>query len=107
MSNHEIRSVMHPQKLRTLKVKKIQRISPHIQRITLSGSDLSGFKSLAPDDYISVYFGDSLAKGPVRNYTLRRFDPDAHELDIDFVLHSEGPGTEWAAGAQRIRKLKE
>ncbi|WP_299952556.1 siderophore-interacting protein [uncultured Modestobacter sp.] len=35
----------------------------------------------------------------LRSYTSRRQDPDAGELDIDFVLHGDGPAASWAAAA--------
>jgi NADPH-dependent ferric siderophore reductase len=35
-----------------------------------------------------------------RNYTVRRYDPAAGELDIDFVVHGDhGPASRWAAAA--------
>ncbi len=35
----------------------------------------------------------------MRDYTIRRFDPVAKELALDFVLHSHGPAGRWALGA--------
>jgi NADPH-dependent ferric siderophore reductase len=35
----------------------------------------------------------------MRRYTSRRQDPAAGELDIDFVLHGDGPAATWAAAA--------
>jgi len=35
----------------------------------------------------------------LRSYTARRQDAAAGELDIDFVLHGDGPATTWAAAA--------
>jgi NADPH-dependent ferric siderophore reductase len=35
----------------------------------------------------------------LRSYTSRRQDPTAGELDIDFVLHGDGPAATWAAAA--------
>lgn len=36
----------------------------------------------------------------MRTYTVRRWDAEAAELDIDFVLHGVGPATSWARHAQ-------
>lgn len=36
----------------------------------------------------------------MRDYTPRRFDLKTGELDIDFVLHGDGPASTWAAQAQ-------
>ena len=35
----------------------------------------------------------------LRSYTARRQDPAAGEVDIDFVLHGDGPAATWAAAA--------
>ncbi|SDE37081.1 NADPH-dependent ferric siderophore reductase, contains FAD-binding and SIP domains [Blastococcus fimeti] len=36
----------------------------------------------------------------LRSYTARRQDPAAGELEIDFVLHGDGPAAAWAAAAR-------
>lgn len=36
----------------------------------------------------------------VRTYSVRRYDPSAGELDIDFLLHDGGVASEWAARAK-------
>ncbi|MQA33030.1 siderophore-interacting protein [Modestobacter roseus] len=35
----------------------------------------------------------------LRSYTSRRQDPSAGEVDVDFVLHGDGPAASWAAAA--------
>jgi NADPH-dependent ferric siderophore reductase len=35
----------------------------------------------------------------LRSYTARRQDPEAGEVEIDFVLHGDGPAAAWAAAA--------
>ncbi|MGY1746827.1 siderophore-interacting protein [Blastococcus sp. SYSU D00695] len=35
----------------------------------------------------------------LRSYTARRQDPGRGEVEIDFVLHGDGPAATWAAGA--------
>ncbi|MCW2696159.1 MAG: Siderophore-interacting protein, partial [Modestobacter sp.] len=35
----------------------------------------------------------------MRRYTCRRQDPAAGEIDVDFVLHGDGPAATWAAAA--------
>lgn len=32
----------------------------------------------------------------IRTYTVRRWDPEAGEIDVDFVNHGVGPATSWA-----------
>ncbi|WP_413560371.1 siderophore-interacting protein [Bdellovibrio sp. HCB209] len=119
-NDREIKTIMHEVKRRTLTVKNIQNVTSRIKRVTLTGEELSDFTSLSPDDHIKVFFpypGETEPVLPVmgpngltvpegsrkpimRDYTPRRFDKDAKELDIEFVLHGEGPGSQWAAQVQ-------
>lgn len=41
----------------------------------------------------------------VRTYTPRRFDPTVPELDVEFVLHGDGPASTWAAQAKAGQAL--
>ncbi|RZU33363.1 siderophore-interacting protein [Blastococcus saxobsidens] len=41
----------------------------------------------------------------LRSYTARRQDPAAGEVDIDFVLHGDGPAAAWAAAARPGARL--
>ncbi|MFD1298138.1 siderophore-interacting protein [Lysobacter gummosus] len=112
--------VRHPLKLRLLRVARVQAVTPHLRRVTLSGEDLRDFASASFDDHVKVFFpapgqdrpvlpelganGLSYAadapRPVVRDFTPRRFDPDALELDIEFALHDAGPATAWAMQAQ-------
>lgn len=117
---HAIERLRHELKLRVLTVVRTEELTAHMRRITLAGSDLEGFVSPAHDDHVKLFFpapGDTqpvfptLGKGanpieyaegarPVaRNYTPRRYDPVKGELEIDFVLHGDGPASGWAAQA--------
>lgn len=111
--------VRHNLKFRLLQVKSITDISPRMKRITLTGEDLADFYSASPDDHVKVFFpkpGEEMPvvpeagpQGPVfpegakpimRDYTPRRFDNAAKELDLEFFLHEKGPAAEWARSAQ-------
>jgi NADPH-dependent ferric siderophore reductase len=113
------RRVRHELRFRQLTVKTVQRITPHLIRITLTGDDLAGFTSLGFDDHSKVFFPDAATgqltlptvgpDGPVwpssgrptmRDYTPRRYDAKANTLEIDFALHEAGPATQWAEGAK-------
>jgi NADPH-dependent ferric siderophore reductase len=52
---------------------------------------------LGPEGYAFPEDGDRRTS---RAYTPRRFDPDTNELDIDFVIHGEGPGSAWASAVR-------
>ena len=98
---------------RTVPVVRVQQITPLVRRITFSGPEMAGFSLVGPAENMKIYFpapgeerpfvpvwGTPPAQGqprPIaRTYTPRRWRPDALELDIDFVLHGEGPGDTWA-----------
>ncbi len=116
----KVEKVQHPIKVRTLTVKRTAQLSPTMRRITLTGDDLHGFYSASFDDHVKLMVPDEPGARPnvpvvgstglnfapdkpkpaMRDYTPRRYDPVANELDIDFVLHQAGPATDWAAHAQ-------
>ncbi|MFC3692215.1 siderophore-interacting protein [Chenggangzhangella methanolivorans] len=95
-------------------------VAPRIRRLTFTGDDVARFGSAA-DIHVRIYFPpDGLATpewprpGPdgrtiwpeeakrpeVRYYTVRRWRPEANEIDVDFVMHEdEGPGCAFASRA--------
>jgi NADPH-dependent ferric siderophore reductase len=110
-----IHRVSHEIKRRKLEVLRVTESTPLMRRITLHGPELAGFISLGTDDHVKLLFAQTPeeqavlenfgpgAEGPrptMRDYTPRRYDAATGELDIDFVLHGEGPAATWAAQAQ-------
>lgn len=120
MTERVARRIRHETKLRLLEVRRVTDITPKMRRVTLGGEQLAGFVSAAHDDHAKIFFphpGQDKPllptpgpNGPVypagaappekRDYTPRRYDAGANELDIDFVLHGDGPAGNWAAQAQ-------
>ena len=117
MNTPVIHRVSHEIKRRRLDVLRVVDITPRMRRITLGGPELAGFVSLGSDDHIKLMFPQNAAEqaalqsptfnikgdGPqpaMRDYTPRRFDLSLGELDIDFVLHGDGPASTWAEQAQ-------
>ncbi|MBB2494231.1 siderophore-interacting protein [Aquipseudomonas ullengensis] len=113
-----IHRVMHELKRRRLDVLRVTDLTPRMRRITLGGPELAGFISLGSDDHIKLFFAQNAAEqaaletlqlaskgnddGPrpaMRDYTPRRYDAALNELDIDFVLHGDGPASTWAEQA--------
>ncbi|SDS38200.1 NADPH-dependent ferric siderophore reductase, contains FAD-binding and SIP domains [Pseudomonas sp. Z003-0.4C(8344-21)] len=113
-----IHRVMHEIKRRKLQVLRVVDLTPRMRRITLGGPELAGFISLGTDDHVKLLFpqnaeqaaalenmelGAAKDDGPkpeMRDYTPRRYDLEKMELDIDFVLHGDGPASTWAEQAQ-------
>ena len=113
-----IHRVTHEIKRRKLEVLRVVDLTPRMRRITVGGAQLAGFISLGSDDHVNLFFPQTteelatlenleLSAGmksktmpPMRDYTPRRYDLDTLELDIDFVLHGDGPAATWAAQAR-------
>jgi NADPH-dependent ferric siderophore reductase len=117
LAPHAITRVRHEPRRRLLTVQRVDRLTPHMARITLGG-DLAGFVSAAYDDHVKVFFPlpgrdapsipepgpdgqppAGVERSPGRDYTPRRYDIARNELVIDFALHDAGPATNWAAQA--------
>jgi NADPH-dependent ferric siderophore reductase len=114
------RLVSHELRFRRLELRAVARLTPRLSQITLGGSELKGFCSLAPDDHVKVLFpraGESepvlpaLVQGQViwpsdrgralaRDYTPLRFDAERPELDLQIVLHAGGHATAWLERAE-------
>src|SRR5690606_12361243 len=100
---------------RRLQVLRVTELTPRMRRVTLGGPELQGFISVGSDDHVKLLFAcspeeqqaidnrnlgrDSTVRPTMREYTPRRIDLTAGELDIDFVLHGDGPASTWAAQA--------
>ncbi|HEY0813767.1 MAG TPA: siderophore-interacting protein [Pseudonocardia sp.] len=106
---------------RLLQVRRSERVTPGMIRVTLTGDELAGFTGDGPDRRIKMFFpapgqerpavprastGGPVwpageARPAIRTYTVRRFDAAAGELDVDFVLHAgHGPAAAWARAAR-------
>ncbi|ROL78488.1 siderophore-interacting protein [Pseudomonas vranovensis] len=113
--NTTIHRVNHEIKHRRLNVLRVTELTPRMRRITLGGPELQGFTSVGSDDHVKLMFACSAEEQAVldnldfsrdglrptmREYTPRRIDLAGGEMDIDFVLHGDGPASTWAAQAQ-------
>lgn len=99
-----------------------EQVSPHVRQLTFGGGDLATFAPLGPDTFLYV-LGPPTGRAELTidasftweahalmaeedkpvgaYYTLRRWRPEATELDVHFVLHGdEGQASAWAARAQ-------
>jgi NADPH-dependent ferric siderophore reductase len=97
-------------------------VTPRLRRITLGGPDLVRYAGWRPADAVRLYLpepGQRAPRLPVRDenggapddpvfdntaptraYTLRRYDRQRLEADIDVVLHGSGAGAQWARSAE-------
>lgn len=108
--------VRHETRLRLLTVTAVTDITPLMRRVRLLG-DMEGFVSPGHADHIKAFFfpegvepllppigpnGAEFAPGTrleMRDYTPRYWDADAGWIELDFVLHGDGPASSWAGSA--------
>src|SRR5438445_6916276 len=82
-----------------LEVAVVQDLTPRMRRVQLTSPDLDRFDYLEGQDMALTF--RRVAAPPVRRrYTIRHYDPDQRRLDLDFVLHGDGPGMRWAQAAR-------
>ena len=107
-----------PPQFREVGVVRTEARSPHMVRITLGGPALEGFDGGLPAASVRVLLpgdGDDLvmpewngnefllddgSRPIIRTLTPLRLAPDPLELDVDVVLHGDGPLSAWAASAR-------
>jgi NADPH-dependent ferric siderophore reductase len=100
-----------------LTVAAVADVTPSVRRVVLSGTP-SAVAAAGPTVNLLVpRVGDPAPRWPriakdgrivwpdgahgvsLRSYTARRQDPEAAQVEIDFVLHGDGPAAAWAAAA--------
>ena len=122
MAEMESTATGRPQRYRGMRVLRVLRtaaVTPHMRRITLGGDEIAGIsrgpniKLLIPPPGLAepewpmagangrAIWPAADKRPAVRTYSVRRFDPGAGELDVDFVLHGHGgPASRWASDAK-------
>ncbi|WP_203138333.1 siderophore-interacting protein [Microbacterium sp. JZ31] len=114
-------------------VQRVERLSPHFARLTFSSPEFEHFGTAGLDQRIKLIlpFADGslcdigqddeerhgdwydiwrglpdAVRNPFRTYTVRRIDPRARELTVDFVVHHDaGPAGTWAENARGGEEL--
>lgn len=113
-----VQRVRHPIKARLLHVRRIAKVTPQMLKVTFHSPDLADFISASFDDHIKLFFPadgvpvvpeptpegirfpEGTPRPPTRDYTPRHYRPAENELDIEFLLHGDGPAASWAARAK-------
>ncbi|MFE6285256.1 siderophore-interacting protein [Streptomyces sp. NPDC057877] len=116
------RPARKPRRAHSAQVVRTERLTPHMQRVVLGGDGLADFSAgSCTDHYVKLLFPPAAGvrypepfdmerireelprdQWPVtRTYTVRAWDPELHELTLDFVLHGdEGLAGPWATHAR-------
>lgn len=82
-----------------LSVAEVEDLTPNLREIGLTGSDLDDFQYYPGQD-LALAFVRSDGVAVRRRYTIRRFDQGRRVIDLDVVMHGDGPGMRWA---QQVR----
>lgn len=73
-------------------------VTPNLVRVVVSG-ELANWDQGGPGAHLKVFLPQAEGDPIMRTYTVRRFDDDAGELTLEFVIHGHGPASSWASTA--------
>jgi NADPH-dependent ferric siderophore reductase len=82
-----------------LTLHEAQMVTPSTRRLRFGGDGLSDVE-IAPGQDLMVEVPAEGRRYFRRRYTIRRLDRGAATVDLDIVLHGDGPGARWAAAVQ-------
>lgn len=106
-----------PRPVDVLTVVSTRQVTPAVRRVTLTGTPAAVAAAGPTLALLVPRVGDAAPRWPevardgrvvwpqgshgvsLRSYTARRQDVAAGEVDVDFVLHGDGPAATWAAAA--------
>ncbi|MQA17256.1 MAG: siderophore-interacting protein [Pseudonocardiaceae bacterium] len=87
-------------------VASVTPLTPRMTRIRLTGHGLHGIGA-TPGQTVKLLVPGPDTGAPVsRDYTVRGYDDAAATMDIDFVLHGDGPAATWARRAEAGQTLE-
>jgi NADPH-dependent ferric siderophore reductase len=114
-----VRSRRAPPRFRRVAVRRVERLTPRLVRVTLAGPDLEGLTIEQPAASVRLlvpspgtpelvmpsWNGNEFLlpdgrRPAIRTFTPRRVDPVALELDVEIVTHGAGVASEWAQRAE-------
>lgn len=84
---------------RAVVVHEVLQLTPRTVRIVATG-ELTGWEPAGPGAHFKVFLPHGGDERVMRTYSVRRYDPAAGELTVDFVLHGSGPAADWARSAE-------
>lgn len=117
MPSRVIELIKHPPRVRALEVRRVASPAPRYRLVTLGGDALADLVTLSPTDHVGIIppvAGGELVlpeiiegrlhwpnpRPAMREFTVRRLDRAAGELDVRFLMHGGGTVSGWAASAK-------
>lgn len=107
-----------PPHFRRVTVRRVERLTPRMVRVTLGGDELAGLVVEQPASSVRLlvpppgtrelamphWNGNEFllpdgGRPAIRTFTPRRLDNQRSELDLEIVVHGEGPVSGWAERA--------
>jgi NADPH-dependent ferric siderophore reductase len=73
-------------------------LTPRLRRVTVRADSLRGV-ALRPAQDVELLLREASGRRVKRRYTIRQGRPEVGELDLDVLLHGDGPGSHWGAAA--------
>jgi NADPH-dependent ferric siderophore reductase len=82
----------------SLQVASVTDITPRMRRIDLTGPELDALEHQPGQDVMLIFPQDG-GRPVHRRYTIRRLDRTRPLLELNVVLHGDGPAARWARAA--------
>lgn len=74
-------------------------LTPRMRRVTVRAESMRGAE-LRPAQDVELLLREQSGRRVKRRYTISGARPELGELDLDVLLHGEGPGSRWGAEAR-------
>ena len=83
----------------TGRVIRADRLTPRMRRVTVQADGMRDV-DIRPAQDVELHLREAEGRRVKRRYTIRNARPESGELDLDFLLHGDGPGARWGEMAQ-------
>ena len=74
-------------------------LTPRMRRVRVRADALVGL-AIRPAQDVELHLADAGGRRVKRRYTIRHLHADAGEIDLDVVIHGDGPGSTWGMQAR-------